>query len=417
MPVIPTRRNVVVPLALSVLALGGVMAWLTWNSTRLVLAPIGPARVRPQIVCTAGTVIVLAPDGSLWGWGDNRQGQLGSHLPGLVRRPRRISADTNWTAVSVGYSRAAAVKADGTLWTWGSDGPLPAGGFQRVGGFQQVGDDRAWRAVGTGDSRPVAGLPLLALKTNGTLWAMDASGQATSGATPASTEMIQLGASSNWVAIPAGFYHSCGLQQDGSAWVLGTTPLKGGLSRLGGDTNWVAVRNGNGFALARKADGSWWARGPTVDALLDFPPGLSDTQWVCLPRTERWEVIAGGRYHVLGLTRNGAMRALGLNRLGYVGDGTTNSHARPIEIATDKAWIAVGAGGAFSVALAADGSLWTWGVRLGESFTRSKFIRTLGGWANRLGLRAAWADAKSPRFETRPRCILRFTTNAPAGPK
>jgi len=111
------------------------------------------------------------------------------------------------------------------------------------------------------------------------------------------------------------------------------------------------------------------------------------------------------------------MRALGFNQLGQLGDGTTNSHTTPIEIASDNAWVAIGAQRTFSVALAADGSLWTWGERLGASSERSWFIRTLGAWANRLGLRAAWAEPKAPRFDTKPRCILQFTTNTPARPR
>ena len=405
MPVIPARRNVVVALALVVLALGGVVAWLAWNSEGPVRAPIGPALVQPQIVCSAGTVIVLAADGSLWGWGDNRHGVLGAGVPDLVARPRRIGAGTNWTAVTVDYGLGVGLRADGTLWTWGRDGAGPEGEAR------QVNDEHDWRAVGTGHLR------VTAAKTDGTLWAWGPGLADRAGGSTYPRQPVQLGTNSNWLAIPAGFYHSFGIQQDGSLWVFGAFPLKPGPSRLGADTNWVAVQNGPRFGMARKADGSWWVRGPNVPLMLDLPVTRQPTQLVCLPQTERWEVAAAGGLHVLGLTRNGAMRTLGFDYRGELGDGTTNSHTTPVEIASDKSWIAIGAGTFHSVALAADGSLWTWGQRLGESSERSRFIRTLGGWANRLGLRAAWADPKSPRFDTKPRCVLRFTTNAPAHPK
>jgi alpha-tubulin suppressor-like RCC1 family protein len=350
MSVIPVRRNVVGALALIMLALGGLMAWLGWNSTRPVLAPIGPARVRPQIVGAAGTVIMLAPDGSLWGWGDNRHGVLGAGLPVLVPRPCRISTATNWTTVTVDTGLGAAVRADGTLWTWGRGGTGPAGGFQ------QVNDDHDWRAVGAGHLRAAAS------KTNGTLWTWGPglADPAIDGSTYP-RQPVQLGTSSNWLAIPAGFYHSFGIQQDGSLWVFGYYPLKPGPSRLGADTNWVAVQNGPRFGMARKADGSWWVRGPSVPLMLDLPFTRQPTQLVCLPQAERWEVVAAGGLHVLGLTRNGAMRTLGFNDAGQLGDGTTSNRSTPVEIGSDKAWVAIGAGRGFSVALAADGSLWTWG--------------------------------------------------------
>jgi alpha-tubulin suppressor-like RCC1 family protein len=171
--------------------------------------------------------------------------------------------------------------------------------------------------------------------------------------------------------------------------------------------------------LLRKDDGSWWVCGANLRFQQEILPTIhSSTQLVWLPQTERWEVVAAGFSHVLGLTRNGAMRALGFNDAGQLGDGTTSNRSTPVEIGSDKAWVAIGAGRGFSVALAADGSLSAWGNRLGDVLSeRSRVIRTLGAWANRLGLRVTWADPKPPRFGTKPRCILQFTTNAPARPK
>ena len=402
---IPTRRTAVVPFAIIVLALGGVVAWLSWDSMRPVQAPIGPARVQPQIACSARTAILLATDGSLWGWGDNRQGLLGSRLPALVPRPQKIGKETDCTTVTADFGLGAAVKADGTLWTWGRDGDATEGGFR------QVNDEHDWCAVGAGHRRA------LALKTNGTLWAWGPGLDDPPGNPAYPRQPVQLGTSSNWLAIPAGFSYSSGLQRDGTLWMPGLPPMNTGPRRLGSDTNWVAVHNGLRFSMARQANGTWWARGPNVPFTLGLSSTPQPTQFVCLPQAERWERVAAGGIHVLGLTRNGALRTLGFNQRGQLGNGTTNSHTTPVEIASDRTWIAVGAGGFFSVALATDGSLWTWGERLGESSERSRLIKTLGAWASRFGLPATWAGPKPPRFDTRPRCILQFTTNGPAGGK
>jgi len=65
-------------------------------------------------------VLALKTDNTLWAWGSNEVGELGqnqpnnSHLSSPVQVP-----GTTWSKNAViGYGQAA-VKTDGTLWTWG----------------------------------------------------------------------------------------------------------------------------------------------------------------------------------------------------------------------------------------------------------------------------------------------------------
>ena len=412
MPVIPARRKVAAALALVVLTVGAVAAWLHWNSPRPVLAPIGPARVQPRILCGGGAVIVLAPDGSLWGWGSNVRDQLGRDPRDLVPRPCRLSAGTSWATVAANRQLALAVgiKTDGTLWGWKLDA------FEWPRSFLKVNDDRDWCHTIVGQSNVLA----FALKTNGTLWAWmwGASGRRALGPMPLDGQSEQVGTNSDWVSVAASSFDTWGLRRDGTLWRLGLGPSEPSASQLGKESNWVSLHAGSSFSLARKADSRWWARGPNVPFMMDLPVTHQPTQFVCLPQSERWEVVAAGRNHLLALTRNGSMRALGMNAFGQLGDGTTNNHSAPVEVASGNVWVAVGAGDRYSVGLAADGSLWTWGQRVDEDYTqRSKFVETLGSWARQLGFRAAWANPMPPRSDTKPRCILRFTTNAPARPK
>src|SRR5690348_14540103 len=76
----------------------------------------------PAITLGARHGLILASDGSLWGWGS---GFLGGPVLGLGNAVshttplQRIGNDTNWVSVSVGGSHKLALKSDGTLWTWG----------------------------------------------------------------------------------------------------------------------------------------------------------------------------------------------------------------------------------------------------------------------------------------------------------
>ena len=64
----------------------------------------------------------FAKTGSLWVWGQNYQGSLGTGTPyetsSSVLAPIQVSG-TTWKQIARGYDSQAAIKTDGTLWTWG----------------------------------------------------------------------------------------------------------------------------------------------------------------------------------------------------------------------------------------------------------------------------------------------------------
>src|SRR5439155_20978276 len=82
------------------------------------------------MVVGTGYTLALKVDGSLWAWGNNASGQLGDGTTTFRPTPVRIGLETNWIAVAVDkgcYSSfSVALRADGTLWIWGSNqgGPL-----------------------------------------------------------------------------------------------------------------------------------------------------------------------------------------------------------------------------------------------------------------------------------------------------
>ncbi len=77
----------------------------------------------------SGHVIATKTDGTLWMWGNGMRGSLGQNQGGdnpgannYYSSPVQIPG-TNWKAnmTAVGRFRSAAVKTDGTLWTWGGN--------------------------------------------------------------------------------------------------------------------------------------------------------------------------------------------------------------------------------------------------------------------------------------------------------
>ena len=140
----------------------------------------------PMVVAGGNHSLALKYDGSLWSWGYNDCGQLGvGGEPFTQCVPGEIDDDKDWAMVAAGQSHTLAIKEDGTLWAWGDNehGQLGLGHFGDNPMFDedlpnQVGEDDDWAYV-------AAGLDFsLALKRDGTLWAWETTGPASSGNRP-----------------------------------------------------------------------------------------------------------------------------------------------------------------------------------------------------------------------------------------
>ena len=67
--------------------------------------------------------MALKSDGTVWTWGTNDRGQLGtgSSLPAASNRPLKVPSLSSITAISAGTGHLMALRADGTVWTWGGN--------------------------------------------------------------------------------------------------------------------------------------------------------------------------------------------------------------------------------------------------------------------------------------------------------
>jgi alpha-tubulin suppressor-like RCC1 family protein len=136
----------------------------------------------------------------LWTWGRNSDGALGQNDTVNRSSPVQIGTDTNWSFLNMaggGTTHAAAIKTDGTLWSWGSNssGKLGLNDSVNRSSPTQVGTDTNWSSVSLGSSNT-----LLALKTNGTLWSW---GNIQFGGGFRSSP-VQVESATNWSLVSAG---------------------------------------------------------------------------------------------------------------------------------------------------------------------------------------------------------------------
>jgi alpha-tubulin suppressor-like RCC1 family protein len=386
--------------------LDGQLADGSTNGSSLAPELVGSAGIG-WVASEPGTQFTVArrSNGTLWTWGDNSGGQLGngSFGPDPVATPGAVDTQNNWAAQSAGSSHVAALKADGTLWTWGDNG------FGQLGNNTldpstfplQMTDTKpatpsdTWAAVSAGDFHT------LALQGDGTVWSwgdnefgqLGDSRNTPEGKQPHQVILGPGGIDNTWTAVAAGGTHSLALQADGTLWAWGDN----GQGQLGGDPaligaalnqpaiinvfpppvgfpgfnhGWKAMAAGFGFSLGLQADGSLWAWGGNFngqlgnnDPTLPNPPAQFAPVQV-LNNGAPFISVAAGDAHVMARRADGSIWSWGSNQFGQLGVGTSGGtlNVSPLqEVSQSSDWAGSGIGGSHSVGLKADGTLWTWG--------------------------------------------------------
>jgi len=88
----------------------------------------------------------IREDGTLWSWGDNEYGQLGLNNKSDYSSPKQVGTDTNWALVAANWKSSLATKTDGTLWSWGYNdkGQLGQNDRTEYSSPRQVGSATHW---------------------------------------------------------------------------------------------------------------------------------------------------------------------------------------------------------------------------------------------------------------------------------
>lgn len=121
-----------------------------------------------KITCGIAHVLAIKTDGTLWGWGDNIKYQLGLGIKdqSTKNKPTRIGKDSDWTMITAGQNHSVGLKNDGTLFSWGDNnfGQLGTGNQSDCFKPTQIGNDTNWSIITAGFFHTIA------LKTDGSLW-------------------------------------------------------------------------------------------------------------------------------------------------------------------------------------------------------------------------------------------------------
>ena len=360
----------------------------------------------------------LFRDGNLFTWGRGTYGQLGNNTTTNKSTPvTTFAGGTNWKQVSFGgnffIGHCAAIKTDGTLWTWGK------------GNYGQLGNNTAtdkstpvttfaggtnWKQVSSGYSHCAA------IKTDGTLWTW---GRGTNGqlgnavTTNASTPVTTFAGGTNWKQVSAGGAFTAAIKTDGTLWTWGT----GGSGQLGdntttnkstpvttfaGGTNWKQVSGGGEFCAAIKTDGTLWTWGYGNSGRLGNNTATNkSTPLTTFAGGTNWKQVSAGVFQCAAIKTDGTLWTWGRGTYGQLGNNTTTNKSTPVTtFAGGTNWKQVSSGRSHCTAIKTDGTLWTWGRgnygQLGTNDTttnKSTPVTTFAGGTN-------WKQVSSGGYHT-----------------
>jgi alpha-tubulin suppressor-like RCC1 family protein len=277
-----------------------------------------------QLSCGMYHVGGVKLDGTLWLWGWNANGQLGDNTIANKSSPvQTIAGGTNWKQVSCGMGHTAAIKTDGTLWTWGW-GPHGQLGdntsTSKSSPVQTVAGGSNWSSVSCGTNSTGA------IKTDGTLWMCGYNG----------TGMLGLGHTSN-VSSP--------------------------VQTVAGGTNWKQVALSGAHMLGVKTDGTLWTCGwNTSGELGDNTQTAKSSPVQTVAGGNNWNSVSCSYALSAAIKQDGTLWTWGGNSVGQLGDGTTSPKSSPIQtIAAGYTWKYVSCGATRIGAIKTDSTLWMWG--------------------------------------------------------
>lgn len=368
----------------------------------LALAPLARAADVISIWGGARGTIILKSDGTVWTWGANFGGKLGvgSSATNRVLVPVEVHGigGVNYlnsiTAIMGGELHNVALRADGTVWAWGSN-------FQGQLGDGTTNDAALPVQTGLGSVPPLVSVTKLggrtyfnlAVKSDGSIWGwgMNYSGQVGNGTvTPPGTlpvtSPVQVsnsqagGTVNNPAQVSCGYTYGVALLTNGTVWTWGTGPwgeLGNGTTghsytpgQVTGLSNVTAISSGWKHILALKSDGTVWAWGKNLSGELGDGTTISQSNAVQVLNVSNIVAISGGDYNSVALRSDGTVWKWGLNDVGELGIGSadTNPHPLAVQVTTDK----FGAGFSnvvkvanrdyHNIAVKADGSVWMWGA-------------------------------------------------------
>jgi alpha-tubulin suppressor-like RCC1 family protein/translation initiation factor IF-1 len=319
---------------------------LGYTGNKNVLTQVSSNKYFKKVYADHASTFVLAvpyvPEplaGQLWAWGVNYPyGNFGNNSMVDSYSPVQVSTSTFYQIPQSANNTFHYIKADGTLWGWGSN----SGGGGRGGQIGdnsiidrsmpvQIGSATDWRSVFTKEGFANIDTSVYALNSTGQLWAWG-----------------------NSVSISAtNFYSPLG---DGQ-YISRSSPVQ-----LAAGTSFSYLGRGNQKAIMMVSDGGQlYGIGQSTNRNLLIANDNVLTVPTLVQSTAHWSKVEVGADHGIGLSNTNTLFAWGNNAYGQLGTNNTTDYNIATNVGLINTWDIISVGDSFSFAIKQDGSLWSWG--------------------------------------------------------
>ena len=312
--------------------------------------------------------VAVRSDNTIWGWGLNTNGQLGTNDTLNRSSPTQISSTSDWSQVRVGDSFTIALKSDNTLWAWGlnTSGQLGTGDFLTYSSPVQIGTS-SWLQISSG------GKHNLGITINNKLyaWGLNNVGQTANNGSVVSWTFVTAAK-----GIPTNTtIGSYAIRSDGKLFSWGANNLgQLGINTVAnrsspvqvGNNSWITLTAGeSNNILAIRSDNTLWSWGYNVGGSL----GLGDTLNRSSPTqvgNSSWSVVKAGASFAAAITIDGQLYMWGVNAYGVLGDSTPTAvgsqRSSPVQVGVGNSWTNIAMGSLHTIAIHKDGTLYSWGI-------------------------------------------------------
>ncbi len=303
--------------------------------------------------------LAIRDDGGLYAWGNNSDARLGlGTTGGSINIPTQVGTDTDWVMVAAGYYHSLALKSDGTLWGWGGNTGGATGLDTTYGSTTaptQIGTDEDWATIAAGYTLSAA------VKADGTLWTWGdntfySTGLGTdSGATDIPT---RVGSATNWEHVSLGVFHGLAIKTDHTIWSWGhNEDYRTGLgtnssstmtpTQIGTASDWTSIEAGISFGYAIKANGTLWSWGDNYFGRNGQGQESGTTNVPTQIGTDSdWLMVSGRIASGLGIKTDHTLWSWGYNDGGRTGLGITDASItlEPTQVGVENRWTFVATG-------------------------------------------------------------------------
>lgn len=319
-----------------------------------------------------GHSVAVKDDGTLWAWGDGYSGSLGLNDSGTPKSsPTQVGALTNWLKVSAGYNFTLAIKADGTLWGWGNNAQSQLGDATSTNRSSpvQIDSNTNWKLIAAGKQHSIGTTSQYIYGWGNNSWGQVGDNSRTTRNTPTiHNAPFQFGTNDNgngWQSIAAGQFHSAGVFIGGLGGTQRTLYVWGNnnLGQLGinsnvGNNRSTPVQVGNsgdnwyttlsivacgGYQTAiTTTDGKLWTWGGNPYGALGQNNSIYRSSPVQVGAGTTWlNVAACSTYFIssmMATKTDGTLWTWGLNNTGNLGLNDTVTRSSPTQVGTATNW-------------------------------------------------------------------------------